>query len=145
MTLYTPIESIRLTSILMHKDVTRGTYIAKKEDKFIIWYDHVALIGLLDRMETYAQSSTAEWSSMIMQYVHEVSSNIKLPACRVVDSKVNRVTYETDVRTFTSNIPRTVGRSWYPTLYFHMKLYGLAPKTHSVYGKHIGWTAGLLI
>jgi hypothetical protein len=157
MTPFTTTQSIQLTSILTHKDVIRGTYLAKKEDKFIIWHDHAALIELLRRMELYVQSSSEdlkayELSNTIIQYVDKINANIKNPPCRIVDSKVDGITYETDVRTFTPNIPRTVGRSWYPTLHFHMKLYGfnpngyhtLGPQTHPVYGEHIGWTAGIV-
>jgi hypothetical protein len=167
MTLFTTAQSIQLTSILAHKNITQGTYLAMKKDKFIIWYDHEALLGLLDRMEEACNNqfpstsnrnwtsavTTSELSNTIIQYVDTISANIKNPPCRIVEGTVDGVSYETYVRTFTPNIPRTVGRSWYPTLHFHMKLYGRfepngyhkLSQTHPVYGEHIGWTTGIVV
>jgi len=134
----------------MHPDVADGTYIAKKEDKFVLWRDYEELEELLKYIEFHTNTptdfSTQQWPNLIQNYIEFTNQHLQTPPCQIVSSVVDGVTYNTKVRTFTPNVPYThLGRSWYPQLHLHMYVYNDGPHAHPIYGKHIGWTAAIIM
>jgi len=151
MTTFSPLEIIRRASILLHSDVKSSVeYLAKKDDKFLLWRDFKAVVDMLDELQMsysalYDTPSPAhllpELSKIYTDYAQEL---VYMGKVVIAPSVVDGVIYETAVRSFTPTVPRTVGRTWYPTLRLHMKLFAYETQTHPVYGEYVGWTAGLI-
>jgi hypothetical protein len=151
MTTFSPHQIITRASILLHSDVTTAVgYLVDKDDKFILWRDFKAVVDMLDELQMsysalYDPLSSAqlisELSKVYTDYTKELVSTGKVV---IAPSVVDGMIYETAVRSFAPTVPRTVGRTWYPTLRLHMKLFDHATQTHPVYGEYVGWTAGLI-
>jgi hypothetical protein len=158
--------AIRAADMWMHPDVEDGTYIAKKDDKFVLWRNYEELEELLKYIEFHTNTptdfSTQQWSNLmpivnairfvsmnahyLQNYIEFTKQHFQTPPCQIVPSAVDGVTYNTKVRIFTPNVPHThLGRSWYPQLHLHMYLYNDGPQQHPVYGEHIGWTAAIIM
>jgi hypothetical protein len=151
MTTFSPLEIIRRTSILLHSDVKSSVgYLAKKDDKFLLWRDFKAVVDMLDELQmSYSALYDPLSSGQLIQELTKVYTDYTkelVSAGKVViaPSVVDGVIYETAVRSFAPTVPRTVGRTWYPTLRLHMKLFAYETQTHPVYGEYVGWTAGLI-
>lgn len=151
MTTFSPHQIITRASILLHSDVTTAVgYLVDKDDKFILWRDFKAVVDMLDELQMsysapYDPLSSAqlisELSKVYTDYTKELVSTGKVV---IAPSVVDGMIYETAVRSFAPTVPRTVGRTWYPTLRLHMKLFDHATQTHPVYGEYVGWTAGII-
>jgi hypothetical protein len=95
--------------IWMHPNVEDGTYIAKKEDKFVLWRNYEELEELLKYIKFHISAptdfSTQQWSNLIENYIGFRNQHLQTPPCQIVQSAVDGVTYNTKVRIFTPKTP----------------------------------------
>jgi hypothetical protein len=133
---------INIQEIYDYYKLINGQYVAKEEDKIIVWYNYDGLQSMFDTvvgLEKEYNSEMIDFKGLIEGFNNYITSLENWKECKVVEGKVDNIPYETKIKQMQLQTSRTL-------TYINIHNVILEqPKEHPIYGEYVGWSTTTII
>jgi hypothetical protein len=133
---------INIQEIYDYYKLINGQYVAKEEDKIIVWYNYDGLQSMFDTvvgLEKEYNSEMIDFKGVTEGFNNYITSLENWKECKVVEGKVDNITYETKIKQLQLQTSRTL-------TYINIHNVILEePKEHPIYGEYVGWSTTIII
>ena len=132
---------INIQDIYDYYKLINGQYVAKEEDKIIIWYNYDGLQSMFDTvvgLEKEYNSEMIDFNGVTEGFNNYITSLEQWKECKVVEGKVDNIRYETKIKQLQLQTSRTL-------TYINIHNVILEePKEHPIYGEYVGWSTTII-
>jgi hypothetical protein len=133
---------INIQEIYDYYKLINGQYVAKENDKIIVWYNYDGLQSMFDTvvgLEKEYNSEMIDFKGVTEGFNNYITSLENWKECKVVEGKVDNITYETKIKQLQLQTSRTL-------TYINIHNVILEePKEHPIYGEYVGWSTTTII
>jgi hypothetical protein len=133
---------INVQEIYDYYKLINGQYRAKENDKIIVWYNYDGLQSMFDTvvgLEKEYNSEMIDFNGVTEGFNNYITSLENWKECKVVEGKVDNITYETKIKQMELQTSRTL-------TYINIHNVILEqPKEHPIYGEYVGWSTTIII
>jgi hypothetical protein len=136
---------INIQDIYDYYKLINGQYLAKENDKIIVWYNYDGLQSMFDTvvgLEKEYNSEMIDFNGVTEGFTNYITSLEHWKECKVVEGKVDNITYKTKIKQMEL---KTGISPYYRFNYVNIHNVILAePKIHPIYGEYVGWSTSVI-